>query len=56
MPPKRRPDQIIGPPRWTRTLGYGRDEGWVLATDQLKLHKDHIHLGYMEGQGTQNTQ
>lgn len=54
MPPKRRPDQIIGPPRWTRTLGYGRDEGWVLATDQLKLHKDHIHLGYLDEQGTQN--
>ena len=55
IPPGRRPDQILGPPSWSRTLGYGRDEGWVLATDQLKLHKDHIHLGYMDRQGTHNS-
>lgn len=55
IPPERRPDQIIGPPSWSRTLGYGREEGWVLAPDQLKLHKDHIHLGYMDRQGTHNS-
>jgi hypothetical protein len=53
--PERRPDQIIGPPSWSRALDYGREEGWVLASDQLKLHKDHIHLGYVDGQGTQNS-
>jgi hypothetical protein len=55
IPPKRRPDQIIGPPKWSKALGYGGNEGWVLAPDQLKLHKDHIHIGYMDEQGTHNT-
>jgi hypothetical protein len=54
MPPKRRPDQIIGPPKWSKALGYGREEGWVLAPDQLRLHKDHIHIGYIDEQGTHN--
>jgi hypothetical protein len=53
--PKMRPDQIIGPPGWAKALGYGREEGWILATDQTKLHKDHIHIGYMDEQGTHNT-
>jgi hypothetical protein len=48
IPSGRRPDQIIGPPRWTRALGYGRRKGLVLAPDQLKLHRDHIHIGYTE--------
>ena len=56
IPPKRRPDQIIGPPRWAGSLGYGRQRGWVLAPDQLKLHKDHIHIGYVDEQGTQPIQ
>ncbi len=51
IPPERRPDQIIGPPRWTRDLGYGRQDGWVLASDQLELHKDHIHIGYIDEGG-----
>ena len=55
IPPKRRPDQIIGPPRWVKALGYGREKGWVLAPDQLELHKDHIHIGYMDEEGTHNT-
>jgi hypothetical protein len=55
IPPERRPDQIIGPPKWSEALGYGREEGWVLAPDQLKLHKDHIHVGYMNERGTHNT-
>jgi hypothetical protein len=55
IPPKRRPDQIIGPPRWAKALGYGRKRGWVLAPDQLELHKDHIHIGYMDEEGTHNT-
>jgi hypothetical protein len=55
IPPRRRPDQIIGPPGWTRTLGYGRGAGWVLDADQLELHRDHIHLGYMYEKGTRST-
>jgi hypothetical protein len=55
IPPWRRPDQIIGPPGWTRTLGYGREAGWVLDADQLELHGDHIHLGYMYEKGTRST-
>jgi hypothetical protein len=52
IPRSRRPDQIIGPPRWTTTLGYGYQEGWILAPDQLELHKDHIHIGYVEEEGS----
>jgi hypothetical protein len=48
IPPGRRPDQIIGPPRWVDALGYGRQKGWVLSPDQLELHKDHIHIGYLQ--------
>ena len=55
IPPQRRPDQIIGPPSWTKTLGYGREAGWVLDADQLKLHRDHLHIGYMDEKGTHNT-
>ena len=55
IPPGNRPDQIIGPPEWSEALGYGRAEGWVLAPDQLELHKDHIHMGYIDGRGTRNT-
>jgi hypothetical protein len=51
---KERPNQIIGPPGWFEALGYGREEGWVLAPNQLRLHKDHIHIGYMDEQGTHN--
>jgi hypothetical protein len=54
IPPRRRPDQIIGPPAWTRALGYGRERGWILARDQLELHEDHLHLGYMDERGTSN--
>jgi hypothetical protein len=52
IPPERRPDQIIGPPAWTETLGYGRKEGWVLDPDQLELHRDHIHIGYIDVSGS----
>jgi hypothetical protein len=52
IPQRRRPDQIIGPPSWTRTLGYGREAGWILDTDQLELHEDHIHVGYMHENGS----
>jgi hypothetical protein len=55
IPPRRRPDQIIGPKGWTRTLGYGREEGWILDAEQLELHEDHIHLGYMSEKGTRLT-
>jgi len=52
IPPERRPDQIIGPPGWTKALGYKRPRGWVLAPDQLKLHRDHIHIGYIDESGS----
>src|ERR687886_221191 len=45
IPPQRRPDQIIGPSDWTKALGYSRREGWILDTDQLELHEDHLHIG-----------
>jgi hypothetical protein len=54
IPARRRPDQIIGPKRWTEALGYGREEGWVVDDDQLELHEDHIHIGYMTKEGTRN--
>jgi hypothetical protein len=46
-----RPDPIIGAPEWFEALGYGREEGCVLASDQLRLHRDHIHIGYMDRAG-----
>jgi len=54
IPARRRPDQIIGPPAWASSLGYGRERGWVLERDQLELHDDHLHLGYMDERGTRN--
>jgi hypothetical protein len=54
IPARRRPDQIIGPAAWTDALGYGRQRGWVLDRDQLELHEDHLHLGYMDERGTRN--
>jgi len=55
IPPGERPDQVIGPPGWSRALGYGREEGWVLAPDQLRLHEDHIHIGFVHEPRTRNT-
>lgn len=55
IPPEQRPDQIIGPPGWTEHLGYGWASGWVLARDQLDLHEDHLHIGYRDERGTNNT-
>ncbi len=48
IPPDARPDQIIGPPEWTERLDRSWREGWVLSEDQLRLHEDHIHIGYKE--------
>jgi hypothetical protein len=50
-----RPDQVIGPPGWPEALGYEREEGWVLAPDQLRLHKNHSHVGYTNEEGNVNT-
>ena len=55
LSPRERPDQIIGPEPWTRRLGLSYEEGWVTAPDQLRLHADHIHLGYTKNRGTRNT-
>ena len=56
IPPQERPDQIIGPEDWTEALDRSREEGWVLDEDQLKLHEDHLHIGYMRTAGTWNEQ
>ncbi len=55
MQPAQRPDQIIGPPGWTKRLGYKFERGWITAQDQVDLHKDHLHLGYRNETGTSNT-
>lgn len=55
IPPEQRPDQIIGPKAWTERLDRSRREGWVLEEDQIKLHEDHIHIGFREERGTRNT-
>jgi hypothetical protein len=54
LPPQRRPDQIIGPESWTRRLDRSYEEGWILAQDQLDLHDDHIHIGFLRENGTRN--
>lgn len=54
IPPHERPDQIIGPESWAETLGRSGEEGWILDEDQLKLHEDHIHIGYIRDDGTWN--
>jgi len=54
LPPERRPDQIIGPEDWTGELGFGYGRGWILDRDQLELHDEHIHLGYIQARGTRN--
>ena len=56
IPPQERPDQIIGPESWVEALDRSREEGWILAADQLKLHEDHLHVGYMRTVGTWNAQ
>lgn len=54
IPPRDRPDQIIGPQSWAEALGRSRQEGWILDPDQLKLHESHLHIGYISGEGTLN--
>ena len=54
IPSQERPDQIIGPESWAKTLGRSSEEGWILDEDQLKLHEDHIHIGYVRSAGTWN--
>lgn len=55
IPARQRPDQIIGPPDWTEALGRSSAEGWILDADQLELHEDHLHIGYLSDDGTYNT-
>ena len=54
VPQRQRPDQIIGPPNWTKRLGYGWEKGWVVSKDQTELHEDHLHIGYRKEEGTNN--
>lgn len=56
IPEEQRPNQIIGPPDWTQRLDYGFERGWITARDQLRLHRDHLHLGYRNETETNNTQ
>ncbi|MDQ3923321.1 MAG: hypothetical protein M3309_05265, partial [Actinomycetota bacterium] len=55
VPPQERPDQIIGPESWARALGRSSEEGWILDDDQLELHEDHLHIGYLSEGSTSNT-
>lgn len=55
IPVEQRPDQIIGPPDWTEALGRSSGEGWILDADQLELHENHLHVGYISDDGTRNT-
>ena len=55
IPPQQRPDQIIGPSSWTEALGRSSREGWILDDDQLELHEDHLHIGYLSEGSTSNT-
>ena len=55
IPPQQRPDQIIGPESWAKTLGRSSEEGWILDEDELKRHEDHIHIGYRSESSTSNT-
>ena len=54
IPPQERPDQIIGPGSWAKSLGRLGEEGWILDEDQLERHEDHIHIGYIRDEGTWN--
>jgi hypothetical protein len=54
IPPQERPDQIIGPESWATTIGRSSEEGYILDEDQLELHEDHIHIGYIRNAGTWN--
>src|SRR5829696_1332390 len=54
IPPRERPDQIIGPESWAEALGRSGEEGWILDEDQLERHKDHLHIGYVRNDGTWN--
>ena len=54
IPPQQRPDQIIGPESWAKTLGRSSEEGWILDEDQLERHEDHIHIGFIRNDGTWN--
>lgn len=53
--PQARPDQIIGPTAWHEALGAEREMGFINDVDQTELHNDHLHLGFMQEEGTYNT-
>jgi hypothetical protein len=53
--PQERPDQIIGPESWAKTLGRSSEEGWILDEDELMRHEDHLHIGYRSEGSTSNT-
>jgi hypothetical protein len=55
IPPQERPDQVIGPESWAKVLGRSHEEGWILDEDQLELHEDHIHVGYIREDVTLNS-
>jgi hypothetical protein len=55
VPPQERPDQIIGPESWAKTLGRSSEEGWILDEDELMRHEDHLHIGYRSEGSTSNS-
>lgn len=55
IPPGQRPDEIVGPPDWTNSFGYTREEGFITDPSLTQLHTDHIHSGFQSESGTSNT-
>ena len=33
-------------------MGYSREQGWILAPDQVARHEDHLHVGFYYGDDT----
>ncbi len=56
IPPRQRPDQIIGPRAWAEALNRSDREGWILDEDQMELHEDHLHIGYLSEGSSSNAE
>jgi hypothetical protein len=37
-------------------LGATREKGYITEPDQVALHEDHWHLGFMSEEGTNNVE
>lgn len=56
LPAQERPDQMIGPGAAYDALGATREKGYITEPDQVALHEDHWHLGFMSEEGTNNVE